>query len=262
VSSFDPEANADVPIRDASTVVLLRDGATGIETWLLTRVRGMAFAAGASVFPGGRVDDADVSLPFTADGVALTAKRFAVDDARARALLGAAVRETFEETGVLLSSPPADLSGARTDVEEGRVSFGDLLRANNLEIDSSGLRPWSRWVTPVGEVRRYDTHFFVGVLPDAAEAQDVTTESSSAGWFGVGEALEAAQRGDKIMLPPTMATLASLTKFATVADALAASGARSLEAVQPTISTGPDGYLAELPDGTSFSIPRRMFTRE
>ena len=259
MSTFDPEANADVPIRDASTVVLLRDGAAGIETWLLTRVRGMAFAAGASVFPGGRVDDADTDLPFTDDGAALTAARFAVDEARARALLGAAVRETFEETGVLLSSPPADLSGARTDVEDGRVAFGDLLRAHDLTIDTSGLRPWSRWVTPPGEVRRYDTHFFVGVLPEFAVAQDVTSESSSAGWFGVGDALESAQRGARVMLPPTLATLASLQSFATVADALASAGQRSLDRVQPTISEGPDGYRAELPDGTSFLIPRSKF---
>lgn len=258
-STFDPVANADVPIRDASTVVLLRDGDAGIQTWLLTRVRGMAFAAGASVFPGGRVDDADADLPFMPDGAAHTAARFAVDDMRARTLLGAAVRETFEETGVLLSSPAADLSGARTDVEEGRVSFGDLLRANNVTVDTSGLRPWSRWVTPAGEVRRYDTHFFVGVLPDLAVAQDVTTESSSAGWSGVGDALDEAQRGERFMLPPTLATLASLLPYATVADALAGADARSLEPVQPTISAGPDGYRAELPDGTAFSIPRNLF---
>jgi 8-oxo-dGTP pyrophosphatase MutT (NUDIX family) len=259
VSRFDPVANADVPIRDASTVVLLRDGADGIETWLLTRVRGMAFAAGASVFPGGRVDEADASLPFPHDGAALTAARFAVDEARARTLLGAAVRETFEETGVLLSAPVADLSGARTDVEAGRISFGDLLRANNLTVDTAGLRPWSRWVTPAGEVRRYDTHFFVGVLPDGAEAQDVTSESSSAGWFGVRAALESAQRGERMMLPPTLATLASLQNFATVADALASADGRSLEAVQPTVSQGPEGYRAELPDGTAFTLPRALF---
>ena len=259
MSTFDVEANADVPIRDASTVVLLRDGAEGIETWLLTRVRGMAFAAGASVFPGGRVEASDAELPFTADGAALTASRYGVDEARARALLGAAVRETFEETGVLLSTPVADLSGARTDVEAGRISFGDLLRANSLTIDAEALRPWSRWVTPVGEVRRYDTHFFVGALPDSAEAQDVTSESSAASWSRVGEALEAAQRGERIMLPPTLATLASLVPFASVAEALDASAARSLEAVQPTISPGPDGYRADLPDGTSFTIPRSTF---
>src|SRR5439155_1243228 len=76
-------------------------------------------------------------------------------EAGAGALVGGAVRETFEETGVLLTVPRADLSGARADVERGLVSFGDLLRANGLAVDAAALRPWSRWVTPAGEVRRY-----------------------------------------------------------------------------------------------------------
>jgi hypothetical protein len=114
-------------------------------------------------------------------------------------------------------------------------------------------------VTPVGEVRRYDTHFFVGALPESAEAQDVTSESSAASWSGVGEALEAAQRGERMMLPPTLATLASLVPFGSVDEVLAAAEHRSLDPVQPTISSGPDGYRAELPDGTAFTIPRRNF---
>jgi 8-oxo-dGTP pyrophosphatase MutT (NUDIX family) len=259
MNEIDPIAHADVPIRDASTVALLRDTEQGVQTWILTRVRGMAFAAGASVFPGGRVDATDVDLPFAVGGEVLTATRFGVDNARARTLLGAAVRETFEETGVLLSAPAADLSGARTDVEAGRIGFGDLLRSNGLAIDANGLRPWSRWVTPAGESRRYDTHFFIGALPEGAVAEDVTTESSSAAWFGVGEVLESAQRGERMMLPPTLATLASLVPFATVADAMAASQYRSLDPIRPTISAGPDGYRAELPDGTSFTIPRANF---
>src|SRR6185312_9484171 len=113
---------------------------------------------------------------------AAAAERLDCTPAQARAVVGAAVREVFEETGVLLTAPPADLSGARSDVEAGRVSFGDLLRSNSLHIDAAAIQPWSRWVTPRGEVRRYDTRFFVAELPGGAQPQDVTTESSSAGW--------------------------------------------------------------------------------
>jgi len=248
-----------VPIRDASTVVLLRDSASGIEVWLLTRVQQMVFAGGMTVFPGGRVDDADAALPFAGDGVALVATRFDCPDALARGLLGAAVRETFEETGVLLTSPVVDLSGARTDVEAGRVSFGELLRANSVAVDSAALVPWSRWVTPEGEVRRYDTRFFVGAMPDDAEARDVTTESSHAAWVGVAEALELAQRGERKMLPPTLATLASLLPFANVAEALAAANTRSLDAIRPLIKVEDDGrIIAYLPGGESVEIPRAM----
>jgi 8-oxo-dGTP pyrophosphatase MutT (NUDIX family) len=249
----------EVPIRDAATVVLLRDAVSGLEVWLLTRVAQMVFAGGMAVFPGGRVDDADADLPFAPGAETATATQFGCDPAHARALLGAAVRETFEETGVLLTVPSADLSGARTDVEAGRVSFGELLRANALSVDAEALHPWSRWVTPAGEVRRYDTRFFLGVMPADVEAQDVTSESSSAGWFAVGDALERAQRGELGMLPPTIMTLASLAAFTSVAAATAAGAERTMDPVRPTITKGPDGgYVAELPDGTSFSVPKSV----
>ena len=249
----------DVPVRDAATVVLLRDGADGPETWLLTRVSQMAFAAGMTVFPGGRVDGADASLPTSGGDFAGLAARLCCDEATARALLGAAVRETFEETGVLLTVPVADLSGARADVELGRVSFGDLLRANGLAVDVGALRPWARWVTPAGEVRRYDTRFFVAALPEAAEAQDVTAESSEASWVPVAAAVEQVQRGERQMLPPTIVTLASLLPFGSVAEVLAASDARDLDAVRPEIRLGEDGSVAvELPDGTVLPIPPGM----
>jgi len=251
--------SADVAVRDASTVVLLRDG-EGLEVWLMTRVTQMVFAAGMAVFPGGRVDDSDADLPFVGGSDAHAAARFGCEPAHARALLGAAVREVFEETGVLLSVPSADLAHARSDVEAGRVPFGDLLRTHELAVDGEAVRPWSRWVTPPGEVRRYDTRFFVAAMPGHAEAQDVTTESSSAGWFGVGAALESAQRGELGMLPPTIMTLASLVGYASVAEVIEAAAERSLDPVRPTVEQTEDGgYLATLPDGTSFPLPRSLF---
>jgi 8-oxo-dGTP pyrophosphatase MutT (NUDIX family) len=254
-----PAAEA-VPVRDAATVVLLRDGSEGIEAWLLTRVVEMAFAAGMTVFPGGRVDPSDASLPLSGGDVATLAARFGCDESTAHALLGAAVRETFEETGVLLSVPAADLGGARADVERGLVSFGELLGANGLAVDGNALHPWSRWITPAGEARRYDTRFFVGALPDAAEAQDVTSESSAAAWLPVRAAIEEAQRGERKMLPPTLATLASLVEFDTVGEVLAASVERRLDPVRPQVRVAEDGSVAvELPDGSIVPIPRSMF---
>jgi 8-oxo-dGTP pyrophosphatase MutT (NUDIX family) len=251
----------DPPIRDAATVVLLRDGAAGVEAWLLTRVTQMAFAAGMTVFPGGRVDDDDADLPFAGTAYTSVAQRFGCTESLARALLGAAVRETFEETAVLLSVPAAELSSLRADVEHGRLSFGELLREHGLAVDAEGLQPWARWVTPAGETRRYDTRFFVGVLPADAAAQHVTSEASAAEWVGVGAALEQAQRGDRLMLPPTLATLASLVPFGSVASALAAAQARSLDPVRPQIRvTGGGDSFADLPDGSSVSIPRSTTT--
>jgi len=247
-------------IRDAATVVLLRDHGDGLQAWLLTRVKQMVFAAGMSVFPGGRVDGADAELPFAPGAATAVAGRFGCDERQARALLGAAVRETFEETGVLLSVPAADLSGARTDVEAGRVSFGDLLRANDLVVDADALRPWARWITPPGETRRYDTHFFVAALPEGADAQDVTTESSEASWIAPAEALEQAQRGERGLLPPTIATLAALQPFGTVAEVLAAADSRPLEAISPDIRVEGERIIAELPGGETIELPRALFS--
>jgi 8-oxo-dGTP pyrophosphatase MutT (NUDIX family) len=249
----------DVPVRDAATVVLLRETPAGLEAWLLTRHTKLAFAGGMTVFPGGRVDDADRSLPFTGGDLAALAARSGCDEETARALVGGAVRETFEETGVLLTVPTADLSGARADVELGRVAFGDLLRANSLSVDGDALRPWSRWVTPAGEVRRFDTRFFVAGLPAAAEAQDVTHESTEASWVPIAEAVEQAQRGGRQMLPPTISTLASLVRYTSIAEVLDASASRSLEAVRPEVRIGEDGTVSvQLPDGTTVPIPRGM----
>jgi 8-oxo-dGTP pyrophosphatase MutT (NUDIX family) len=229
-----------VPIRDAATVVLLRDGADGIEAWLLTRVAQMAFAAGMTVFPGGRVEDADAELPW-ADTPPVDA-----------AFAGAAVRETFEETGVLLGGGPVDLSGARADVEAGHIGFGDLLRAHGVTVDASGLHPWARWITPEGEPRRYDTRFFVAELPDGAEPADVTSEAARAGWVGAADALAQADRGERFMMPPTLITLRSIAGHSTVADVVAAAPARSLDPVRPVL----DGDRVRLPDGSVMRLPR------
>ena len=244
------------PVRDAATVVLLRDGTDGLESWLLTRVTQMVFAAGMTVFPGGRVDDADADLPFADEDWRSTADRFGCDERLARALLGAAVRETFEETGVLLTQPPAQLPQAVADVEAGRVAFGDLLRENGLTVDVGALRGWARWITPPNEVRRYDTRFFVGALPADATAEDVTSESSAASWVRVADAVEQAKSGQRLMLPPTMFTLTSLQGFATVSDVFAAAGERILEPVQPTLRFEDGNIVAELPDGTIVVLPR------
>jgi 8-oxo-dGTP pyrophosphatase MutT (NUDIX family) len=243
-------------IRDAATVVLLRDSPTGLQAWLLTRVTQMVFAAGMSVFPGGRVEPDDADLPFEPGAGARVAAGFGCDEPTARALLGAAVRETFEETGVLLTRPPGELAEARADVEAGKVAFGDLLREHGLIADAQALHPWAHWVTPEGEPRRYDTHFFIAALPPGARARDLTSEASVASWVGVDEALEQAERGERGLLPPTLMTLSSLEPYATVADAIAAAENLQIETIRPSLLRGEDGsLLVELPDGTLVAVP-------
>jgi 8-oxo-dGTP pyrophosphatase MutT (NUDIX family) len=244
------------PVRDASTVVLLRDGVAGVEAWLLTRVGQMAFAAGMTVFPGGRVEASDSDLPWAGTPATELADRLGCSEAAARALVGAAVRETFEETGVLLSVPGADLRAARSDVESGRVGFAELLRAHGLAVDASAVRPWARWITPDGEPRRYDTRFFVAALPPGATAEDLTSEASAARWLPVTEAIAQYERGERPMFPPTIDTLRAIDGLPEVADVLIAADEQSLEPVRPLLVEDGNGAYVELPDGSRVRLPR------
>jgi 8-oxo-dGTP pyrophosphatase MutT (NUDIX family) len=241
MSAFD-ESRADAgPVRYgeevvprlAASVMLLRDGAMGLEAWLLTRVAQMVFAAGATVFPGGRVDEDDLSVPWSGPPVQSFATSFGCSIEQARSLVGAAVRETFEETGVLLTRPWLDLSEHRAEVEAGEVAFSELLRRHDLSADASSLRPWAHWITPIGGPRRYDTHFFVAALPDGVDAADVTTESSVAEWVPIVQALQECDRGERLLLAPTSSNLSSLLPFATVAAVLAGAAERDLSTVGP-----------------------------
>lgn len=254
----EPRPHPPVGVRDAATVVLLRDGDEGLKVWLMTRVRQMAFAAGMSVFPGGRVDPDDADLPLTGSSLPSVLDRLGGDSPAARALVAAAVRETFEETGVLLTDPAAELAGFRAAVETHELAFAELLLRHGLTIDADAVAPWARWVTPEGEARRYDTRFFVAGLPDGAHAVTGTTEAAAGGWIPVRTALAEVEAGERLMLPPTVVTTAALARYSTVAEVFAAAASRSMDPVEPTLRVEGDRVFADLGDGTSLPVPRVM----
>jgi 8-oxo-dGTP pyrophosphatase MutT (NUDIX family) len=255
----DPTTTPPKPVaapRDAATVLLLRDGvdADGVkrpEVWLLTRVAQMAFMPGMTVFPGGRVDATDSALPWAGRSAATFAAELDCEVEMAHALVGAAVRETFEEAGVLLTTPSAELAHLQPDVEARRTSFADVLIEHGLAIDGDLIRPWARWITPAIVPTRYDTRFFVAALPANAEAIDLTTESSTAYWASAADALSARDRGEHDLVPPTIAMLKSILSYSTVAEVIAGATGRSLEPVLPVIRVDENGArVLELPDGT------------
>lgn len=244
MTSVDETQSVDaVPVRDASTVILIRDGAPGIEVFLLQRVSGMAFAGGMTVFPGGGVDPTDAvsGLEWAGPPASWWAERFGTDTARATALVLAAARETFEECGVLLAGETADsvvadtgaFAAERGRLERRELSFSEFLDAHHLVLRADLLRPWSHWITPVGEKRRYDTRFFVAVLPTGQTADGATSEAASVGWRKVDDALADWREGKTILLPPTWSQLHGLSQFETVADVLAADP--RIEPIQPNL---------------------------
>ena len=253
-----------VPVRDAATVVLLRDTAAGPEAYLLRRVRGMAFAAGMTVFPGGGVDprDADTAIGWAGPPPADWAAWFDADEPVARALVCAAVRETFEESGVLLAGPSADAvcgtdgpewEADRVALERRELSLAELLARRGLVLRADLLRPWAHWITPPGEgSRRYDTRFFVAALPAGQRTRDVTSEADVVEWVRPADALAQLRRGERRLMPPTIVTLEEIADHATVADVLAAD--REVFRVQPVLGSSGGRPSVTLPNGRVLTL--------
>jgi 8-oxo-dGTP pyrophosphatase MutT (NUDIX family) len=249
--------------RQAATVLLLRDGAAGLEVYLLRRTKGMPFAGGMTAYPGGGVDprDGDTEIGWVGPSPVTWAEAFGCDERTARQLVCAAVREMFEEAGVLLAGDPAtgavvpDVSG--DDWEQQRqallareLSLTELLAGRGLALRSDLLRPFAHWITPPVESRRYDTKFFAAALPLGQEARDVSGEADEVSWLTPAMALAEFSAGSRPMLPPTTHTLGQLSAFPDVAAALAGSPPEPLHPICPTFEKTADGFWAVLDDGT------------
>jgi 8-oxo-dGTP pyrophosphatase MutT (NUDIX family) len=221
--------------RDAATVIVLREAgaeaqaAAAVEAFLLRRTAELEFAPGAYVFPGGSVDlrDADPGIGWAGPGPADFAALLDVPPDRARSLVCAAVRETFEESGVLLAGPSKDelvgdsaaLTADRHALLAGSTSFTEVLGRRGLILRADLLIPWARWITPEASPRRFDTWFFAAALPPGQTATAAPEgfgnhadpgESESGTWLRPAAALEAARAGQITLLPPTAVTLGEL----------------------------------------------------
>ena len=235
-----------VPARDAATVAVLRDGPAGRETFLLHRRATMAFAAGKYVFPGGSVQDSDFEpVPWIGPRPRTWAQRLSCREDLARALVVAAVREVFEETGLLLAGADGahgmtvtgetgGLAADRRSVESHQVTFGAFLRARGLWLRADLLSPWAHWITPRFQPRRFDTRFFVAMLPPGQSAGVLTTESDHGEWVTIERALADVRDGTMEMMRPTRHTLRQLRAIGDRTVEEAARG-RVITAIEPTL---------------------------
>ncbi|MCQ6552436.1 NUDIX hydrolase [Streptomyces sp. C10-9-1] len=229
--------------RRAATVMLLRDGPDGPLVHMLRRRTSMAFAGGAYAYPGGGVDPRDDRpVGWAGPSPSEWADRLGTGDAAlAQAVVCAAVRETYEEAGVLLAGPTPDTVVGDTTGEDWEadrralvdreLSFSHFLERRGLVLRSDLLGAWARWITPEFEPRRYDTWFFVAVLPEGQRTRNASTEAESTVWTRPGEAAAGYDRGELLMMPPTIATLRTLEPYPAAADALAGSAGRDLAPV-------------------------------
>ncbi len=258
LADFRARAADPVTPKVAASTILLRTGASGPEVFLLRRRTQMAFAGGMVVFPGGGVDprDATDDIGWAGPAPEVWAERLGLAVDQARAVVCAAVRETFEESGVLLAGPddgsvvPSTSGGewaeARRALEAREIAFSELLRDRGLVLRTDLLRGWTCWITPEFEPRRYRTFFFVTASPDGQEAAGVSTESDAAAWLAVDAAIAAA--GDTVMvLPPQYCTFLELAQYGTVPQILAAADRPIPEPIMPGLE----------PDGSALTLPAR-----
>lgn len=244
--------------------MLVRD-APDLQVFMLRRNLGSTWVAGAYLFPGGAVDTED-------RGPEAAQRCPGRNDAAASALLGvatgglgfwvAAVRETFEEAGVLLARPrrggTLDLSrlrAARDAINRGSLTFGEFLAEDDLVLDVDRLHVFSHWITPQGSPRRYDTWFFVADAPEGHAYRHDDIETVESQWIRPADALAAADRGRMELIAPTRSTLEALGRFRHRADLLthaesisASSGAGS------GASCGPVSGARVVPDGSGARI--------
>jgi 8-oxo-dGTP pyrophosphatase MutT (NUDIX family) len=258
---FDPTA---VAIRPAATVMLVRDGADGVEVFMLRRTLQAAFAGGMYVFPGGRVDELDRSAAMEAvcDGL---------PDERASELLQiaggglafwvAAIRECFEEGGVLLArsvgtgdvlrfddpAVAARFNAARHEIHDSSLGLVELCERDGLRLATDEIFYIAHWITPMGESRRFDTRFFVARAPQAQEPLHDDGETIASLWVHPTEALARCRDGELLMMPPTIACLEFLEPHATADAALQAAAAVGRPpTILPKIVPGAPGSALQI----------------
>jgi 8-oxo-dGTP pyrophosphatase MutT (NUDIX family) len=241
VTPIEPHGDAlDMPALPSASVVMLRDGAAGLEVFLLQRHGLSDVLGGAYVFPGGKLDREDVELNAKLD-VAPAALQAALgepalDAQQAAGLFVAAIREAFEETGVLYAdAQAAHVQRAWASLREG-LHFADVVEKLGLGLHASALAPWSRWITPVvgGVVRkRFDTRFFVAGIPPGQQPRHDDHEAVESVWLTPRAALQQYWDGGIQLAPPQIMGLAHLSRCHDVGQALAAARSRTPPTVLP-----------------------------
>lgn len=215
--------------RPAATLLLLRDGPSGLEVLMIARHADIAFAGGALVFPGGRVEAADAMLagPSEAHRVA-------------------AIRETWEETGILLAT-------AGTNTVTPDTPFSAHLCQAGLLPDLAALVPFAHWITPVQSPKRFDTQFFAAIAPDGAEPQHDGQEAVEALWIRPQDAVAAAAVGERKLLFVTRMNLQRLACSASASAAMVAAAASPIVPVTPEPFTdGQGGTLLRIPEAAGY----------
>lgn len=249
------------PARLSATVLLLRDGPAGLEVYVMVRHHQTGFAAGALVFPGGKLtpEDADPCVRTRCSGMDQ------VPEGQV-ALRVAAIREAFEECGVLLArsrgsnSPLSPQRVAelglryRKPLDRGELGIGQMLEVEDLELVGEALVPFAHWVTPVHLPQRFDTYFYLAAAPTDQLAAHDGSELVDSIWLRPAEALAQADAGSRMLMLPTRANLQRLGAYRSVAEALASARLQPIVTVLPGLVETSEGPRLRIPAEAGYAI--------
>ncbi len=244
---MNPKDFSHIEPKPAATILLARDGAEGLEIFMVKRHREIEFASGAMVFPGGKVEDGD------RDGALREACEGAEDlDGGELALRLAALRETFEECGVLLARRRGNDALVNGDeltklepwagrMHRGEATLGDFVAAENLVLALDQLAYFAHWITPPLVPKRFDTHFFLVAAPPGQVAVHDGSESVDSVWARPSETTAEADAGRCRLVFATRLNLEKVDRSATVAEAMAAAREAPVVTVRPQLEKFEDG---------------------
>ena len=265
--SFDPKRESAAP-RHASTVVVIRDAAPGLEVFCVLRHARSSFLGGAVVFPGGKVDPADDADAWEAQATAAHPRVAAMIESlvageapiSARALAVAACRETLEEARIIPVEGPLDepaIEALHAAVTADPTSLAGALASAGRRLALDALVPWARWVTPEAEQRRFDARFFLLALPPGQSGRHDDHETTMSFWGRPAAVLDRFARGEIFLAPPTTRTLEQLAAVDDVRAAFALAERQSLAPVCPSFVPHEEAPFLALPGDPAHSITER-----
>lgn len=251
-----PRAAGLIP---AATILLLRDGPTGLEVFMVVRHHQIDFASGALVFPGGKLAPGD-SAP-EVRGLCDGAE--GLDDVEL-ALRVAAIREAFEESGVLLARDASgrvidggrlqSLDGDRPLLDRGKLAIGDFLKREELRLACDLLQPYAHWITPKMMPKRFDTRFYLAEAPEDHVAMHDGSEGVDSVWINPADALADAEAGKRTVIFPTRMNLEMLAQSGSVAEAMEAARGRRIVTVEPQVVDRAGTLYLTLPADAGYSV--------
>lgn len=238
----------EVPVRLASTIILLRDVDDSFEVLLLRRSSRSSFMPDAYVYPGGALEESDAQVA----GDQLATDVPDEKEAAYRHFYVAALRECFEESNLLVATRGALPSGSvrsswRERLLSNAVFMPEFLQTLGLSLDLASLERFDRWITPAFESKRFDTQFFLAQVSEVSHAAQDDREVVEATWLRPDQALERHARGELHLFPPTWVTLSWLTQFKTASEAMSAARLRVVTPIEPHFDNVDGQVVAYFP---------------